>query len=270
MIHPLAIVHPGAAIHPSVEVGPFCVIDEHVTLGEGCRLDAGARLTGHTHIGRGNRFHSGCVIGDSPQDLKYKDEPTRLRIGDNNVFREHFTVHRANKIGEDTVIGSNNFFMAGAHVGHNSIIGNHVIIANGALLAGHVVVEDKVFISGNCLVHQFVKIGTLALMQGFAGIGQDLPPYTIATGVNQLCGLNVIGLRRAGFSAAERLELKRLYRVLFLEGRNLRDAIRQARDQFSSLPARVFLDFISDGRRGVCRHIRSASSPDREEVPESH
>ena len=261
MIHPSAIVHPGARVDPTAEVGPFCVIDQGVTVGEGCLLEASVRLTGNTTIGRGNRFHTGCVIGDAPQDLKYRDEPTGLRIGDNNVFREHFTVHRANKLTEQTVIGSNNFFMAGAHVGHNSIIGSSVILVNGALVAGHVVVSDKAFISGNCLLHQYVRVGTLSLMQGGAGIGLDLPPYTIATGVNQICGLNAVGLRRAGFTAAERQELKRLYRGLFLEGQNLRRAVEAAAREFTSPACLELLDFIRASRRGVCRHLRSTESP---------
>ena len=125
-------------------------------------------------------FHAGSVIGDAPQDLKYQDEPTRLRIGDRNVFREHVTVHRSNSLDTETVIGSDNFLMVNAHVGHNCMLGNHVIMANGVLLAGHVEVGDRAFISGNCLVHQFCRIGTLALMQGGAAISQDLPPFTVA------------------------------------------------------------------------------------------
>ena len=151
-------------------------------------------------IGAGNRFYAGCVIGEAPQDVKYKDEPTRLHIGDNNLFREGVTVHRSAKAGEATVIGSHNFLMVNSHVAHKCCLGNHVILANGALLGGHVEVADRVFISGNCLVHQFIRVGTLALMQGGSAISKDLPPFTIARGDNRLCGLNIIGLRRAGFT----------------------------------------------------------------------
>ena len=127
MIHPTAIIHPGAQLHESVRVGPYSVIDEHVTVGAGCELGPHVHLTGHTTIGAENRFHTGCVIGDAPQDLKYGGEPTRLIIGDRNLFREHVTVHRSNTPDEDTRIGSENFFMANSHVGHNSIIGNKAI-----------------------------------------------------------------------------------------------------------------------------------------------
>src|ERR1035441_8325832 len=253
MIHPTAIVHPGAQLDSSVEVGPYAVIDGDVSIGPDCRVGPYVYLTGQTTIGRGNRFYAGCVIGEAPQDVKYKDEPARLEIGDHNLFREGFTAHRSAKAGEATVIGSHNFLMVNSHVAHNVRLGDHVILANGALLAGHVEVGDNAFISGNCLVHQFVRVGTLAIMQGGSTISRDLPPYTVARWGNGICGLNVIGLRRAGLSAGERLELKKLYHKLFRSGENLSSAVAQARQEFTSAPAKVLLDFIASAKRGVCR-----------------
>jgi UDP-N-acetylglucosamine acyltransferase len=253
MIHPTAIIHPKARLDATVRVGPYAIIDEHVEIGADCVVGPHAYLTGVTTIGPRNQFHAGCVIGDAPQDLKYKDEPTRLTIGAHNVFREHFTVHRSNQAAEATVIGSHNFLMANSHVGHNSRVGDHVIMANGALLGGHVTVADRVFLSGNCLVHQFVRVGTLARMQGGSAISQDLPPYTIARGDNSICGLNIIGLRRAGISAADRLQLKQLYRLLFRNGQNLRAAISEGAKQFTSPTAKVLLDFVATSKRGICR-----------------
>ena len=157
--------------------------------------------------------------------------------------------------GEDTVIGSHNFLMAHSHVAHNCRLGDHVILANGALLAGHVTLGDRAFISGNCVIHQFVRVGTLALMQGGSAISKDLPPYTVARGDNGICGLNTVGLRRAGVTPAERLELKQLYHALFREGQNLRAAVVSARQKFSSAPARVMLEFLAGSRRGVCRDV---------------
>ena len=209
-------------------------------------------LTGIITMGSHNQFHAGCVIGDAPQDLKYKGEPTRVRIGSHNVFREHVTVHRSSKLAEDTVIGSHNFLMANSHVGHNSQLGDQVILANGALLGGHVSVGDRAFISGNCLVHQFVRIGTLSLMQGGAAVGQDVPPYTIASGVNGICGLNIIGLRRAGLMPEERLELKRVYRLLFRSGQNLRATVALGQKEFKSAAAITLLEFVATAKRGVC------------------
>ncbi len=252
MIHPTAVVHPKARIPANVQIGPYAVIDEGVELGPDCIIGPHVYLTGLTSIGSQNQFFAGCVIGEAPQDLKYKNEPTRLRIGDQNVFREHVTVHRSNKAEEDTVLGSRNFLMANSHVGHNCRLGNSVILANGTLLGGQVTVADRAFISGNCLVHQFVRVGTLALMQGGSAISQDLPPYTIARGYNGICGLNIIGLRRAGFTPAERLELKQLYRMLFREGRHLRATIASGHERFSSVPCRTMLDFLASSKRGVC------------------
>ena len=255
MIHPTAIIHPEAQLHPGVEVGPYAVIDGHVSMGPGCRVGPHVYLTGHTRIGANNRFYAGCVVGEAPQDVKYKDEPAELRMGDNNLVREGATVHRSAKAGEATVVGSNNFLMVNSHVGHNVVLGDHVILANGALLAGHVEVGDRAFISGNCLVHQFVRVGALALMQGGSAISRDLPPFTVARWGNGLCGLNAIGLRRAGFSAEERLELKKLYHKLFRSGENLSDAVAQARQEFTSAPAKVLLEFVASATRGVCRDV---------------
>jgi UDP-N-acetylglucosamine acyltransferase len=263
VIHPNAIVHPKANLDPTVRVGPYAVIDEGVELGAGCIVGPHVYLTGRTTIGEGNHFFAGCVVGEAPQDLKYEGEPTRLRIGAHNVFREHVTVHRSTTLAEETLIGSNNFLMANAHVGHNSELGNGVIIANGALLGGYACVADRAFISGNCLVHQFVRVGTLAIMQGGSAISKDLPPYTIARGDNGICGLNTVGLRRAGMTAAERLELKQLYHALFRSGHNLRTALSAAEKQFTSPAAKVMFEFLAASKRGVCCDTcRSSITPD--------
>lgn len=252
MIHPTAIIHPDAKVDDSVTVGPFAVIDGGVELGPDNQVGPHAHLTGVTRIGRGNVFHAGAVIGDSPQDLKYRGEATRLTIGDKNVFREHVTVHRSATADGETAIGSNNYFMANCHIGHNCRLGDKVIIANGALLGGHVIVEDNAFISGNCLIHQFVRIGRLALMQGGSAISKDLPPYTIARGDNGICGLNIVGLRRAQLTSQQRIELKKVYQLLFRGRRKLKDALAEASQKYTSDTARVMLEFIAASTRGVC------------------
>ncbi len=252
MIHPTAIIHPQAKLDSTVEVGPYAVIDAGVELGSHCVIGPHVYLTGVTKVGEHNQFHAGCVIGDAPQDLKYKNEPTRVRIGNHNVFREHVTVHRATKADGETVIGSSNFLMANCHVGHNSQLGDHIIIANGALLGGHATVQDRAFISGNCLVHQFMRVGTLAIMQGGSAISKDLPPFTIARGDNGICGLNAVGLRRAGFTAEQRLELRKLYHALFRSGKNLQAAIAEAQKNFRSPAAKVLLEFVAEAKRGLC------------------
>ena len=265
MVHPSAIIHPKAKLDSTVRVGPCAVIDEGVELGANCVVGPHAYLTGLTKIGAGNAFHAGCVIGDAPQDLKYKNEPTRLCIGDNNVFREHVTIHRSNKTAEDTVIGSRNFFMQHSHVAHNCLIGDDVIIAGGALLAGHAAVHDRAFVSGNCLVHQFCRVGTLAMMQGGSAISKDLPPFCVALEENQMCGLNVVGLRRAGIPPAQRLELKKLYKLLFRGGKNFRAALAGAHKSFSSAPAKILLDFVAGAKRGICSDVGKAPEENENE-----
>ena len=255
MIHPTAVIHPKAKLDSSVNVGPYAVIDEAVEIGPRCIIGPHVYITGVTTIGAENQFHSGCVIGDAPQDLKYDGAPTKLRIGDKNVFREHFTVHRSSTRDGETVIGSNNFVMQNAHIGHNCVMGNQVILAGGAILAGHAVAQDRAFISGNCLVHQFTRVGTLALMQGGSAISQDLPPFTIAHRQNELCGLNIIGLRRAGFTPEQRLQLKAAYRALFRSGKNLRAAVAEAQSKFADGPARTLIDFVASSKRGVCSDV---------------
>ena len=254
MIHPTAIVHPGAQLHESVQVGPYSVIDEHVMLGAGCELGPHVHLTGHTTIGAENRFHTGCVIGDAPQDVKYSNGPTRLIIGERNLFREHVTIHRSNTLDEETQIGSENFFMANSHVGHNSVVGNKAILANGALVGGHAMIGDGAFLSGNAVVHQFCRVGSLAMMQGCSGVSLDLPPFTIVRGINGMCGLNSVGLKRAGFGAEERRELKQAYHALFLSDDLQKDALEKARAGFTGVLAGQLIDFVAASQRGTCSH----------------
>jgi len=208
MIHSTAIVHPHAKLDSSVQVGPYAVIDAEVELGADCIVGPHVYITGVTKAGVGNHFHASCVIGDAPQDLKYKGDPTRLVIGDHNVFREHVTVNRATNPEGTTVVGSHNFIMASAHIAHNCVVGNHVIVANSAMFGGHSVVQDRALISGGCMVHQFCRVGTMAVMQGGSAVSMDVAPFTVMRGVNRICGLNVVGLRRNGFSAEQRLEIK--------------------------------------------------------------
>ncbi len=264
MIHPTAIVHKKAKLGTNAKVGPYAVIDEHVVTGADCTVGPHAYITGHTVVGARNRIYAGAVIGEAPQDFKYAGEPTRLRIGDDNVFREHVTVHRSNNTREDTIIGSHNFLMAHSHVGHNSHLGDHIIMANGALLGGHANVADRAFLSGNCMVHQFARVGTLSMMQGGSAISLDLPPFTVVRGVNGICGLNVVGMRRAGFTSEQRRELKRLYLILFRGGRKLREAIEEAREEFKSDAARVMLDFVAATRRGICSDTGFTADADEE------
>lgn len=266
MIHPTAIIHPKAQVDGTAEIGPYAIIDEAVKLGPHCQVGPHAYLTGDTEIGAHNQIHAGAVIGGAPQDLKYKGDPTRLRIGERNTFREAVTVNRSTFMEGETVIGSNNLLMATVHVGHDCVIGNQVIMANGAMLGGHVLVGDRAMISGSCLVHQFVRVGTMSMMQGGAAVSKDLPPYTVVRqGVNLLCGLNTIGLRRSGMTPEERLELKKAYHLIFRGGQKLSAAIAEGRKQFRSPAARTLLDFVESSKRGVCGVRVGESEEDTDE-----
>jgi UDP-N-acetylglucosamine acyltransferase len=255
VIHSTAIIDAKAEVPESVSVGPHSVIDAGVALGQGCVIGPYVHLTGQTTIGKNNTFHTGAVMGDAPQDLKYDGAPTRLRIGDENIFREHVTLNRSNSLEEDTVIGSHNFFMAHSHVGHNTVVGDHNIFANAALLGGHVVVGDHVFISAYCGVHQFVRVGSLSMMQGHSGASKDVPPFTmVSAGLNKLCGLNSVGLRRAEISPEDRSELKRCYQRIFMGDENIGQAVEKALEESPGKRARELLEFIAASKRGVCVH----------------
>ena len=188
--------------------------------------------------------------------MKYGGEPTRLIIGERNLFREHVTIHRSNTLSEDTRIGSENFFMANSHIGHNSIIGNKAILANGVLIAGHAMIGDGAFLAGNAVVHQFCRVGTMAMMQGCAGVSLDLPPFTIVRGINGMCGLNSVGLKRAGFCAEERSQLKKAYHAIFLSDDLLKDALEKARAEFTGVLAEQLIDFVATSQHGTCSHTK--------------
>lgn len=262
VVHPTAVIAPGARIGRGCHIGPHAVVDADVELGEDCVVGPGVHLTGVTRIGPRNRFHAGAVVGDAPQDLKYDGAPTRLVIGAGNTFREHVTIHRASGPGKETRVGDGNLFMAGSHAGHDCHIGNHNVFANGSLLAGHVAVADRAFVSGNCLVHQGCRVGRLAMMQGGSAISKDLPPFCVARGDNHVCGLNVVGLRRAGFDASERLALKRAYLRVMRSGARRQEALDAVRQELGGFPpVAEFLDFIASTRRGVCADVGRGPRP---------
>ena len=251
MICSTAMVHPNAKIHPTVKVGPYAVIGEFVELGAGCEVGAHVCLMGHTYAGEKNIFWAGSMIGGAPQDIKYKGEPTRLIIGNGNVFREMATVHVSNCLDEETRIGDEGLFMINSHIGHNAVIGNRVIIANGALVAGHVQIGDRAFISGNVTLHQFVRIGELAIVQGLSAMSCDVPPYVTACDRNAMAGLNSVGLRRAGIPLQARMELKQLYKLLFRSHLKRKEALAKAEECFHSEQAKRMIEFVKSSKRGI-------------------
>jgi UDP-N-acetylglucosamine acyltransferase len=255
-IHPTAIVSPKAELDSTVEVGPHAIIEDHVKIGEGTRIWANAYLTGCIEIGRDNEIHMGAVIGHEPQDLSFKrDCRSCLKIGDRNVIREYVTIHRGTEPDSATAIGDDNFLMVSCHVAHNCVIGNRVIIANAVLLGGHVHVGDRAFVSGGVVVHQFIRIGRLAMISGNARIAMDVPPFLLVAERNEVHGLNVVGLKRAGVSAEAQTELKRAYKMLFRSGLSFAQATKEA-GTLASPEARELVEFVRNSTNGVCRAPR--------------
>ena len=264
-IHPTALIDPRAEIHPEADIGPYVVIEGPARVGRGTRVLAHAVLTGETEIGDNNEIHMGAVIGHTPQDLAYKGGQSFVKIGHRNVIREHSQIHRGTTEGSATVIGNDNYLMHHSHVAHNCQLGNQTIIAGGALLAGYVQVEDQAFISGNCVVHQFVRIGTLAILRGLSRTSRDVPPFCIMDGTHTVRGLNVVGLRRAGFSHDRIRALKQAFTRLFRQKVNLRRVVEELRLEPCSPDVLYLLNFIEQSKRGVCFGPRNERLDERSE-----
>ena len=260
-ISPLASVDPKARLADDVEVGPFCVVGPDVVLSEGTRLLSNAVVIGHTTLGKGNIVHPGVVLGSVPQDLKFKGEPTKLVVGDNNHFREHATVHiGTEKGGGLTSIGSNNLFMVNCHIGHDDQIGSRCILANNVMLAGHVVMGNNVILNGAVGVNAFVTIGDFAYIAGQARIHHDVPPFVKVSDDDRIRALNITGLKRAGFAEADIEALDEAARMIFFSRRmSFAQAVAQY-DTMNGINAHVksMIEFLR--RRDAGRHGRYLES----------
>lgn len=257
MIHPTAIIESGAKLHPSVIVGPYSIIGAQVSIDEGTEVGPHVVITGHTQIGKFNKFYQFSSIGEASQDKKYQGEATRLVIGDQNIFRECVTVHRATiQGGGVTSINDDNLFMANAHVAHDCIIGSHNVLANSAALAGHVLLGDYVIMSGMCGVHQFCHIGSHAFISTASIVLKDVPPFVMVTGGSDptVCGLNVTGLKRRGFSAETIQILQRAYKVIYRQGLRVEEAIQALQGMQKECPEVALLtEFLKNSERGIIR-----------------
>jgi UDP-N-acetylglucosamine acyltransferase len=258
LVHPTAVVGPDVSLGDGCTVGPFSVLDGRVTLGPGVVVGPHCHLIGELTVGAGSRFHAGCVVGDTPQHLRYKGEPTRTAIGARTVLREHVTVHRGMPTAAppgtgETRIGDDCFLMAGSHVAHDCRVGDGVVLANAALLGGHVTVGDRAFLSGNTAVHQNCRVGRLAMLGGTSAITQDLPPFWIAQGgINRARGVNAVGMRRAGLGRDEIMAVRQAYRSINLSGRTIPDALAELEAVSGHLPAVAeLLAFFRSTKRGV-------------------
>lgn len=252
-VHTTAIIDPSARLGAGVAVGPYAVIESGTEIGNGCEVRAHAVIKRFTKLGPDNIIHEGAILGGEPQDLGFRNCESYLRIGASNVFREGVTVHRGTEPGSETVIGSNCFIMACAHVAHNCRLGDRVIIANNVALAGYVEIQDGAFISGGVVVHQFCRLGRLAMIGGNSKIVQDCLPFVVTDGVPGVAhGLNLVGLRRAGFKSSEIQVLKEAYRILLRSGLGLEVALGRMAE-LGDPRVNELIDFVRGSARGFCR-----------------
>lgn len=250
-IHPSAIVHPTAEIGQDVTIGPFCVIEENTEIGDRCHLNAFVSIKAGSKLGPDNKVHEHAVIGGAPQHLRAGADLGEVQLGTGNVVREFVTIHRGLAPGKITTIGDNNLLMVQAHVGHDVRIGNNTIITNNVLLGGHAIIEDRAYISGNVAVHQFCRVGRNAMVGGQARVVQDVAPFVTVDGCTSLVvGLNIIGLKRNGFSPEQLSDLKRAYRIIFRSNLGNREALDRVRREFPESPAVHFAEFLAESERG--------------------
>ncbi len=263
LIHPTAVIEDGAKFGRHVKVGPYCVIGADVRMGDGCELISHVVITGHTQLGNNNRVFPFSSIGQIPQDLKYRGEASEVIMGDNNQIRENVTINAGTEGGGMvTRIGNNNLLMAYAHIAHDCILGNGIVLANCATLAGHVEVDDDAIIGGLSAIQQFVRIGRLSMIGGMSGVTKDVAPFTLLAGGYRagLSGLNIIGLKRHGFTLARIGILKEVYRLLLQEAGNREDRLLEAESltPTDDADAHHLIAFIRAAKRGLMTHGRNA------------
>ena len=254
IIAPTARVHPAAVIGPGTRVGEFCVIERDVTIGSGCVLEPYVFVKRWTTMGDRNEISAGTALGTDPLDKNFTGERSYLKIGNNNKIREHYTISRGTRPESITTIGNGNYIMTSGHIAHNCTIGNETVIASCALVAGYVEVEDKAFISGGVVVHQYSKIGRLAMIGGNTRVNSDAPPFFLYSGFDiEAKGLNIVGLKRAGFSLEQVSRLKKAYQMLYRSGLRLEEALAKIESELADPNTLHLVEFIRRSERGICR-----------------
>ncbi len=255
MIHETAIVSKEAEIGKNVTAGPFAIIDGNTVIGDGCEIGPRAHILDGARIGRNNYIGEGTLIGNAAQDVKFKGGESFVKIGDNNVIREYVTINRANKEGGETVVGDNNFIMIMAHIAHDCRIGSNITIVNWAGITGHVEVGDCAFVSGLSAIHQNVRIGTHSMVGGGIKLTKDVMPYTmVSDNPARLGGLNIVGLKRRGFSGEKIALLKKAYSIFFREKKTVKEAIKEIKGRLEQAEEiKNFIDFAESSKRGIVR-----------------
>ena len=255
-IHPSAVVSSHAELGPGVRIGPYSTIGNHVIIGRDTVIESHVVIEGHTQIGERNKIYPFCTIGFPPQDIAYQGEDTRVVIGNDNVIREYVSINRATTKEEwNTVVGNHNYIMAYAHIAHDCILGDKVIMSNLATLAGHITIGDYVILGGFVAIHQFVRIGAYAFLGAKSGLVQDVPPFMMTSGHRaSLYGVNQKGLIQKGFSRECIDGLKKAYRIIWRENRRFSEGIKQVKKELKPFPElEMLLDFFHDSKRGVLR-----------------
>lgn len=255
MISPLAYIDPEAKIGENVEIAPFVFIDKNVVIGDNNKIMANANILYGARIGNGNTIFPGAVISAIPQDLKFQGEETTAEIGDNNLIRENVTINRGTSAKGKTVVGNNNLLMEGVHVAHDAIIGNNCIIGNSTKMAGEIIIDDNAIISGAVLMHQFCHVGGYVMIQGGSRFSKDIPPYIIA-GREPIAysGINIVGLRRRGFSNELIENIHNAYRIIYQSGLNISDALEEVQKEIPmSAEIEYIISFIKESNRGIIR-----------------
>jgi UDP-N-acetylglucosamine acyltransferase len=265
-IHPTAIVDPKAELGQRVKVGPGAIIDAGCVIGDDSEIRARAIITGTTKIGAKNQIGYGAIIGAEPQDAAFKNVPSRVVIGNNNVIREYVTIHRGTKENSETVIGNDNFLMVGVHLAHNCRLGNNVTLVNNVLLAGYVEVHDRAFIGGAAVVHQHCRVGELVMIKGLGRINRDVPPYFLAVEESFAAGLNSVGLKRAGISPEARKQIREAFDLLYHSGHNVTQAVEKIEKNLKGPEIKKLVEFIRSSKRGICfgtsSHVTETESED--------
>ncbi len=262
-IHPTALIDPSAQIGSGVRVGPFAIIESNTVVGNDCIIEGAAQIRSGSKIGDGTFVGAGAILGSDPQFRGFDTEtPSGIRVGERNVLREYVTIHRSVSEGTDTIVGDDNYLMAGSHVGHDSIVGNSNTFANDVLLGGHVLLGNHCFVGGGSAFHQFVRVGDYVMCQGHSGFSQDLPPFVIGADINTVVGINAVGMKRAGFSIQERREVKEAFRVLYHSSETLAAVLETAAKQDNSAPLQLFYSFLREpSKKGLC--VRSSRRPEQ-------
>lgn len=263
VISPTARVHPNAQIGPQVMIGEYAIIEADVSIGAFCRIEPYVYVKRWTTLGERNEISAGTVLGTDPLDKNFTGERSYLKIGSRNIIREHYTISRGTQPESATEIGDENYIMTSGHIAHNCKIGNNCVICSCALVAGHVEVEDQAFISGGIGVHQYSKIGRLAMIGGMSRVNLDVPPFFLYMGYKMVPkGLNLVGLRRAGFTRDDIAALKQAYKILYRSGLKLEDALARIEAELSTEHTRHLVRFIRSSKRGIARANESAPSLD--------